>query len=84
MLSGACVLEIEGKQFNVEKGMTIYIPGDAEHGVTKDLSEEGDVCRWLYVFPSRFEDVEYRFRSEGAYGDIAVQDGSGKVMKAKL
>ena len=64
--------------------MTIFVPGDAEHGVVKDLSEEGEVCRWLYVFPSKFEDVVYKFRSEGAYGDVAVQDGTGKPMKAKL
>lgn len=49
-----------------------------------DGSENGEVCRWLYVFPSRFEDVEYKFRSEGAYGDGAMKGGNGEGVKAKL
>lgn len=42
--------------------MTVFIPGDAEHGVFNDGDEE---LRWLYVFPGAFEDVVYRFRCEG-------------------
>ena len=69
VLSGCMIVEIEGVRHRVEKGMTLFVPGDAEHGVMADASEKGEVCRWLYVFPGKFEDVVYRFRSEGAYGD---------------
>jgi hypothetical protein len=84
MLSGAAVVEIEGKRHRVTKGMTIFVPGDAEHGVVQDVSKGGDVCTWLYVFPSSFEEVEYRFRSEGAYGETIGKGDDGKVVKAKL
>jgi quercetin dioxygenase-like cupin family protein len=67
MLSGAAVVEIEGTRHRVVKGMTIFVPGDTEHGVVQDVSKEGEMCTWLYVFPSSFEGVEYRFRSEYAY-----------------
>lgn len=73
MLSGTAIVQVEGKRHRLEKGMSMYVPGDAEHGVVGDESPEGEVCRWLYVFPSRFEDVDYRFRSEGAYGDDYVK-----------
>lgn len=68
MLSGAIIFEVEGVRHRLEKGMTVFVPGDAEHGVIRDVSGEGEVCRWLYVFPSAFGDVVYKFGSEGAYG----------------
>jgi hypothetical protein len=70
------VVEIEGRRHRVGVGMTVYIPGDAEHGCFASAGGNGEEgCKWLYVFPDKFEGVEYRFRSEGAY-----EEGS----KAKL
>ncbi|KIW05695.1 uncharacterized protein PV09_03556 [Verruconis gallopava] len=78
VLSGRGVVEIEGAAYELEKGMTVFIPGDAEHGVRNEGAED---FRWLYVFPGRFEDVEYRFRAEGAYGS---ESKASAASKAKL
>ena len=64
ILSGRGTVLIEGQHHVLEPGMTVLIPGDAEHGVSNEGSED---FRWLYVFPGRFEDVVYRFRNEGRY-----------------
>lgn len=59
ILSGTGEVEIDGKRRPVAKGMTVWIPGNAEHGV---FCGDGEQLRWLYVFPeARFEDVVYRF-----------------------
>lgn len=84
MLSGAAIIEIGGKQHRLERGMTVFVPGNAEHGVLQDVSLETDVFRWLYVFPSSFEDVVYKFRSEGAYVDNASGSLDRRTPKAKL
>lgn len=58
-LSGTGEVEVDGKRQRVAKGMTVWIPGNAEHGV---FCGENEQLRWLYVFPeARFEDVVYRF-----------------------
>jgi len=60
--------------------MTVFIPGNMEHGVSNHGTED---FRWLYVFPGRFEDVVYRFRGEGEAegGDGGVGEG---LVKGKL
>jgi quercetin dioxygenase-like cupin family protein len=78
VIAGRGVVEIEGEMYHLEKGMTVFIPGDAEHGVRNEDLED---FRWLYVFPGAFEEVEYRFRAEGAYG---TKTESGNGVKAKL
>ncbi len=65
VLSGEGIVEIEGENYQLEKGMTVLIPGNAEHGVR---NEGVDDFKWLYIFPGQFEDVEYMLRAEGAYG----------------
>jgi mannose-6-phosphate isomerase-like protein (cupin superfamily) len=65
ILSGRGIVEIEGVKYNVSPGMTVFIPGDAEHAVYNHGDEN---FRWLYMFPGPFEDVVYKFRCEGAYG----------------
>jgi mannose-6-phosphate isomerase-like protein (cupin superfamily) len=76
VISGEGIVEIEGENYHLEKGMTVFIPGDAEHGVRNEGAED---FKWLYVFRGQFEDVEYRFRAEGAYGTKSEKD-----VKAKL
>lgn len=50
---------IEGRKFDVEKDSTVYIPGNAEHGIVNTGRGE---LRWFYVFPTNsFGDVVYRF-----------------------
>jgi mannose-6-phosphate isomerase-like protein (cupin superfamily) len=68
ILSGRGTVEIEGAKHEVNLGMTVFIPGDAEHVVYNHGDED---FRWLYVFPGAFEDVVYRFRCEGAYSEKA-------------
>lgn len=59
ILSGTGEVEVDGKRQSVAKGMMVWIPGNAEHGV---FCGDGEELRWLYVFPEgRFEDVVYRF-----------------------
>lgn len=59
ILSGTGEVEVDGKRRRVSTGMTIWVPGNAEHGVFCGDSEE---LRWFYVFPEgSFEDVVYRF-----------------------
>lgn len=59
ILSGTGELEVDGKRQRVGKGMTVWIPGNAEHGV---FCGDGEQLQWFYVFPEgRFEDVVYRF-----------------------
>lgn len=70
------MVEIEGVRHEVSKGVTVFIPGDAEHAV---FNEGGEELRWLYVFPGAFGDVVYRFRCEGGY----VVEEKAKA-KAKL
>jgi mannose-6-phosphate isomerase-like protein (cupin superfamily) len=66
ILSGRGIVTIEGVDYEVNAGTTVFIPGDAEHAVRNEGSVD---FKWLYVFPGTFEEVEYRFRHEGAYGE---------------
>lgn len=63
IISGQGLMEIEGEEFDVDKGSVVYIPGNAEHGIRSiDTSED---LIWLYVFPGDgFEEVVYRFRGK--------------------
>ncbi len=59
ILEGEGVVTIEGVAHRVKAGDTVFIPGDAEHGVVN----EGDVTlRFFYAFAAdQFSDVVYRF-----------------------
>ena len=62
---------MNGKEYHLEKGSTFWVPGDAEHGVVNEGTEE---FRWFYAFAT------------GAFGDVTYRwsdSGSGKL-KAKL
>ncbi|KAJ4987449.1 hypothetical protein SVAN01_07049 [Stagonosporopsis vannaccii] len=60
---GKGVVAIEGREYAVEKGTVVWIPGDAEHGVVNTGAEE---LVWLYVFAADgFADVVYRFAEPG-------------------
>lgn len=62
VLSGSGTVTIEGTEYAVEKGSTIFVPGNAEHGVRNEVEEE---LRWVYVFAvDGFGDVVYRFSGE--------------------
>ena len=55
-------MSIDGKDYSVEGGCSIFVPGDAEHGIRNEGEEE---LRWFYVFPTAaFGDVVYRFSDE--------------------
>jgi len=57
--SGSGVLTIDGVETRLSPGMSVFIPGDAEHGVHNPGSE---TLKIFYVFPTdRFGDVVYRF-----------------------
>lgn len=59
IISGCGVVTIDGKETRVEKGTTVFIPGDAEHGIRNDGDED---LRWFYCFAAdSFTDVVYRF-----------------------
>jgi len=76
VVSGTGMVCIEGKEYEVEKGSVVSIPGDAEHGIYNAGKED---LVWLYVFAADgFEDIVYRFSEQGGSGK------SGKVLKAKL
>jgi mannose-6-phosphate isomerase-like protein (cupin superfamily) len=62
IIEGSGVVVIDGVQSKVEKGSTVFIPGDAEH----EIRNVGDTeLRWFYVFPTgSFGDVVYRFSDE--------------------
>ncbi|KAL4884130.1 RmlC-like cupin domain-containing protein [Aspergillus karnatakaensis] len=60
--TGKGIVFIDGKEYPVEKGSVVFIPGDAEHGI---WNTEKNVLEWFYVFPTAgFGDVVYRFSSE--------------------
>jgi mannose-6-phosphate isomerase-like protein (cupin superfamily) len=76
VISGRGVVLIDGKEYDVEKGSVVFIPGDAEHGV-RCVGEEDLV--WLYVFATAaFGDVFYRFSEE------EQQKKKGERERAKL
>lgn len=64
VISGSGVVSIDGREYAVEAGSSVFIPEDAEHGIS-NLGGPGEELRFFYVFPTGgFADVVYRF-SEG-------------------
>ena len=62
VLSGKGVVSVDGKEFEVGAGSTVFIPGNALHGVK---NRDGNVLRLLYVFAAdSFEEIEYVFPHE--------------------
>jgi quercetin dioxygenase-like cupin family protein len=56
---GAGLVTIDGVETRLEAGMSVFIPGDAEHSVRNPSQE---TLKIFYVFPTdRFSDVVYRF-----------------------
>jgi mannose-6-phosphate isomerase-like protein (cupin superfamily) len=52
-------LTIDGVETAISAGMSVFIPGDAEHSVRNDSAA---VLKIFYVFPTaNFSDVVYRF-----------------------
>ena len=63
IIEGTGILTIDGVERAVAAGATIFIPGDAEHGIR---NESDALLRLFYVFPTdRFSDVVYRFPPYG-------------------
>lgn len=59
ILEGSGEVTIDGTIYPVSKDTTIFIPGDAEHGIVNTGSNP---LRWFYVFPTgSFHDVVYQF-----------------------
>lgn len=59
ILQGTGVVTIDGTPHRLNAGDTVFIPGNAEHGVVNDGDE---LLRFFYVFAAdRFSDVVYRF-----------------------
>ena len=73
IISGKGIVQINGREYEVEGGSSVFIPGDAEHGIFNKGEEE---LRWFYVFPTgAFSDIVYRFSDEV---------GEDKKLKSKL
>lgn len=59
ILEGRGIVTIDGSSHPVEKGSTVFIPGDAEHGIVNNGEEP---LKWFYIFPTGdFSEVVYRF-----------------------
>lgn len=59
ILEGRGTVTVEGIDYDVEKGSTLYIPGNAEHGTVNRHNEE---LKWFYVFAAdSFSEIVYRF-----------------------
>ncbi|KAJ5948599.1 Cupin 2 conserved barrel [Penicillium verhagenii] len=66
VLEGEGEVTIDGVRSQVRKGSSVFIPGDAEHGIVNTGNGE---LRWFYVFPTgSFGDVVYRFSERGGGG----------------
>lgn len=62
IIEGQGEVTIDGVKSTVSKGSTVFIPGNAEHGIVNTGEEE---LKWFYVFPTgSFEDVIYRFSKD--------------------
>ena len=69
ILDGEGEVTIDGVSSKVDAGSTVFIPGNAEHGIVN--TGTGDL-RWLYVFPTAaFGDVVYRFGDEKRKKELA-------------
>lgn len=59
ILEGTGILTVSGRETIVTPGTTVFIPGNAEHGIR---NESDDELKLFYVFPTdSFADVVYRF-----------------------
>ncbi len=59
-LSGTGIVHIDGEEYPVRVGTTVFIPGNARHGV-RNTGE--DTLRLFYVFAvNSFSDVAYVFQ----------------------
>ncbi len=59
VLEGRGIVTIEGRDYPVDAGSALFIPGDAEHGLR---NEGAAMLRFLYAFAvESFAEVEYRF-----------------------
>jgi mannose-6-phosphate isomerase-like protein (cupin superfamily) len=59
IISGKGEVTVDGNVHAVTGGSTVFIPGDAEHGIKNTGEQE---LKWFYVFPTAsFGDVEYNF-----------------------
>jgi quercetin dioxygenase-like cupin family protein len=59
ILQGTGILSVDGRETIVTAGDTVFIPGDAEHGIRNETDAD---LRLFYVFPTdSFADIVYRF-----------------------
>lgn len=59
IISGKGEVTVDGTVHAVTGGSTVFIPGDAEHGIKNTGEQE---LKWFYVFPTAsFEDIKYKF-----------------------
>jgi len=78
IISGKGTVRIDDKNYEVEGGSSVFIPGDAEHGIFNFGDEE---LKWFYVFPTgAFGDIVYRFSDEVEGKKIPTDN----QLKAKL
>lgn len=72
-------MTIEGNECKVEKGSTVFVPGNAEHGVRNEGPEE---LRWFYVFAAdSFGDVVYRFSAEEGQHEYGVGETESEELE---
>ena len=59
VFEGTGIVQIDGQETTVKPGTTVFIPGNAEHGIRNEASAN---LKFFYVFPTgSFADVIYRF-----------------------
>lgn len=59
VLSGEGTVTLDGQTHGLRPGVSVFIPGNAEHGIRNDGTEP---LRIYYVLTAdRFSDIEYRF-----------------------
>ena len=59
VFEGTGIVQIDGQETTVKAGTTVFIPGNAEHGIRNESSAN---LKFFYVFPTgSFSDVIYRF-----------------------
>lgn len=79
IISGKGLVHIDGEEYEVKGGSTVYIPGYAVHGI-RCVGEED--LRWFYVFPtSAFGDVGYKFMDEEVEAEETAKEENCEVTK---
>ncbi|WP_220790006.1 cupin domain-containing protein [Gluconacetobacter tumulisoli] len=59
IVEGTGIMTIDGQDTNVGPGTTIFIPGNAEHGIRNESAAD---LKFFYVFATdQFPDVVYRY-----------------------